>query len=114
MLSQTIFPSPFPGLTLKAWALVQFNGVTSTTLIAGVNVASAQRLGVGQHRVTFTTALSGKQQMVATHNVAGGGAYTKQDIGNNGAAAATNDFGTALNGASADITGQGYLAFFDQ
>ena len=49
----------FPGLTLKAWAIVAQSGSFIATLIKGFNVASASSGSAGSFNITFTAAMAG-------------------------------------------------------
>ena len=49
--------SAVPGLTLRAWAMIEWDGATAT-LRKGSNVASIARSAVGKYTLTLTAAMA--------------------------------------------------------
>lgn len=74
----------YPGLALKAWAVVRWNGAAAPTLIKGANIASVARSNVGILVVTFTTPFLSVDQVTdyAIEGVGGAVGSTQHTTGN--------------------------------
>lgn len=108
-LSQgAVFASAYPGLTLRAWALVTAG--VGPVIHQSFNVSGVVRTGAGTFTVTFASALPSANYLVDT-GVDGGDTYATSEGISRTTASVGVAFRDALNGALLD-PGLVYIAVY--